>query len=340
MKTRTLDRKEEKALKYLNEEYKKFVEPNKFDNAIVKVKETGEKYCPQKMKDYFSSIGDSINEADIWNKAMEMATSGFTELQKISARYSIDENKIIESMKKINHEVHTFDDFCKLKSYEIEKVVISKDFATHMQNIVQAGSTGALGMAGLPFNIVLSTFIQFRTVQQVALHYGYDVINEQKEMEFAGDVLTTILSKGKAVNAEGYGELITKMMVQAELSSLKKALTSKTMTQMASEGGLKLVYVQIRAIGHAAAKKALNKSAKKEIENNVVRKILESFSRKMTVKTTSGSIWGLSAILNILFDTHQISRVIKMSNVIYQKRFLIDVQLSNIDDNDIVDVEI
>lgn len=41
--------------------------------------------------------------------------------------------------------------------------------------MIEGGGTGAFGFWGLPFNLVLSTFLYFRAVQSIAMFYGYDV---------------------------------------------------------------------------------------------------------------------------------------------------------------------
>ena len=60
--------------------------------------------------------------------------------------------------------------------------------------LVEGAATGVFGFAGLPFNIVLSTFLYFRAVQSIAMFYGYDIKNDPTELIIAGDVFMNALS--------------------------------------------------------------------------------------------------------------------------------------------------
>lgn len=343
-----LNNQEERDLERLTKEYEKFLKPSLINKTTTTVKDALSNLTPEIVKSTVKNRIDTVSEAEVWKQVMKMAADGFIVLQGVSAKYSINENDIVKKFQKIDNTVVRFDDFKMLRGYEIEKVVNSIDIGTYLTTILHSAPTGAVGIWGLPFNIVLSIFVQYRTVQLIAMHYGYDIKKSTNEMEFAGAVLLEIISKGKITDTGGINEIIAKMMTQAELTSLKSALTRKTYEQMALEGGIQQLYVQIRAITNKAAMKALNKANAKEIENTFMKKILEALSKKMTQKVGAKSIPIVSAVLSVLIDTHQINKVLKMANIIYHKRFLIDKVMTNSDfsikttsfiDDQIIDIE-
>ena len=268
-----LDNKEEKDLERLTREYEKFMKPSLISKSTKAIQGAVSNLTPEVIKNTFKNGLDTMSETDLWKQVMQMAADGFIVLQGVSSKYTISEKAIIKKLQKINHEVGEMEHIKKMKGYEIEKVVNSIDAGTYLATILQSAPTGAAGMAGLPANIVLSIFIQYRTVQLIAMHYGYDIKNSPSEMEYASAVLIEIISKGKISDTGGLNEIIAKMMAEAELTSLRSALSKKTYEQMAIQGGIQQLYVQIRAITNKAALEALNKANSKGIENGFIKKI-------------------------------------------------------------------
>jgi hypothetical protein len=340
-----LDEKEERALEHLDRAYEKFMQKSLISRGADIVREKTKEIMPEKlqvynedMQKFLKSKMDIASSTEIWKKVMKLAGEGFIVLQGVSAKHTIDEKKVIKKMQEINSGVDALDKFDQMRSYQIEKIILSNDWKLYVENILQAASTGAVGAVGIPFNIILATFIQFRTIQLIAMHYGYDVKGSQVEMDYASSVYLQIISKGKVIDTDGYGEIISKMMAQAELGALRKALRTKTYGQMIQEGGIQLIYVQIRAIANRAAKNAIGLAGQKEIENKSLKKILQAVSEKMSQRIGAKAIPGISAILNVLIDTRQIYKIIKMSNVIYQKRFLLDKEMGDhpqVDDKEV-----
>src|SRR6202035_1190443 len=98
----------------------------------------------------------------------------------------------------------------------------------------------------------------FRAAQGIALHYGYDVKEDPRELQFAAEV--TLQSLDPNFSGSGLGGFIGKMMLAAEITALKQALGRHTYAEMAKRGGSALLYVQIRALANKAAKTALEKA--------------------------------------------------------------------------------
>jgi hypothetical protein len=306
-----LDSKEEKALLELDKRYQKFIEPSIMNKGAEQLKIIGDKVIPDQISDYVKKGTSIISEADIWKKVMDMATGGFMVLQGVSAKYSIDDKKILNQMKNIDSEIDSLEKIYRMRSYDIHKILTSNDWKIYLPNAAQAGVCGATGIAGLAANIVLGTFIQFRTVQLIAMHYGYDVKNNQDEMDYAGSVLMQIMMKGQVCEGDQYGEMIAKMMAQAELNSLRQALKSKSHKQLIESGGAQLLYVQLRAITNKAAEKAMNGAGVSGIENKALKRILEELSKRMGKQNAAKAIPGLSAVLSVCIDSYQINKIMK-----------------------------
>ena len=131
-----------------------------------------------------------------------------------------------------------------------------------MWALVEGGATGAVGFAGLPFNLVFSTFLYYRAVQTIAMFYGYDVKNDPSELIIASEVFVSALNP-QNVNANEIGSIIGKIMLISELTTIKQA-SRKTWEAMASVGGIGLMIVQMRALAHNSARKALEKTGKRD----------------------------------------------------------------------------
>jgi hypothetical protein len=330
MENVNLDIVEEKDLERLTNLYGKFVKPSLVNKTITGAKDTIYKFTPKVLKDLTKDSLDVISDTDLWRKVMQMAADGFMILQGVSSKYTISEKDIIKRIQKTHPEIYSINQIKNMKGYEIEKIVNSLDMSAYLSTILQSAPTGAVGMAGLPANIILSIFIQYRTVQLIAMYYGYDIKNSPSEMEYASAVLIEVISKGKVNDTGGLNEIIGKMMAEAELTSLRSALTKSNIgyAQMVMNGGIQQLYVKIRAITNKAALEALNKSNTKGIENGLVKRILESLSTKMSQSAGAKAVPVISAVLSVLIDTYQINKVLKMANIIYHKRFLIDKEIS------------
>lgn len=322
-----LDEREEKCLEILTKKYQELNEPSKLSVNARKTKEFLMSQFPQPLQDQLQEFGGAVSQNKVWKLVMDMATDGFIVIQNLSAKYSINENSIVKKMKQLNNEVNSIYDIRKMKGYEIESIVSSLDLSTQVQSALQAAPSGFFGLPALAVNIIASTFIQFRTVQLIAMHYGYDVKNNPEEMEYASEVLYNIFMNGKINGASGTSEIISKMMLEAELTTLRDALSKYTFKEMAEHGGIQLLYAQIRAISNKGVAKAVDAAGAKAIENKALKNLLNKISGKMTKKAGLKAIPIISAVLSVLIDAHQINKILKVANVIYHKRFLIEKEV-------------
>ncbi len=188
---------------------------------------------------------------------------------------------------------------------------------------IEGGVTGVAGFWGLPFNLVLSTFLYFRAVQSIAMFYGYDVKNNSEELVIASEVFARALSpSSNDTNSELTG-IIGKVMLMTQ-ASLVKQTAKKTWTDMATRGGMPLLLAQMRALANKTAQKALEKAGAKGLENSLFREVFEQIGRKLTLKMVQKAVPVISAVFGALIDTAQMKTVLEYADIFYQKRFILE----------------
>lgn len=321
-----VDEREYQAIEELTNQYAKMTSPNALTRAGKKISE----YAPEQIKDAAGKAKsvaqealDGLTEQEFIAQAIKVAGEGFGELEKRLAKATIDEDYVL---KQINTTLHTEDisslrEICLLRSYDIAAVV-EKEHLQHLGlALAEGGGTGAVGFWGLPANLALSMLLYFRAVQSVAIFYGYDVKNDPSELEIAGEVFSTAISPNSKTN--GASEEVRKILFYAQAESVKKA-ANKTWAAMIQSGGAGLTIAQIRALASASAKKALDKAGKKGLESSVFTKALEQIGSKLALKNVTRFIPVVGAGFGALFDTAQMSRVLKCANIFYQKRFILE----------------
>ena len=149
-----LDEKEEKSLIALTDTYNKMIAPSAVNKAMKKVEEK----VPQVVKDAFSAAGGAITEAELFAKSMEILGKSFQILEEYAAKISISENEIIKQVNQISadNQITTLDEICLIRSYELSKIVGKNKYADIIVAIVEGAATGAPGIVGIPFNLVLT----------------------------------------------------------------------------------------------------------------------------------------------------------------------------------------
>ena len=156
------------------------------------------------------------------------------------------------------------------------------------------------------------------------MYYGYDVKGDPSELEFASVATVNCFSPKVDEGAESLSGVIGKMMLAANLSSLRDALTTQTYTEMARRGGSQLLYVQIRAFANRAAERALRTAGQTGIEAKVFRELLEQVGKQLPREAGKKAVPLLGAVIGGLSDTYYMSRVLKIANLTYHKRFLFE----------------
>lgn len=313
--------KEISSLDDLTKRYNKLVEPN----AIVKIGQKAGEKVPEKIKEFGTDVTNSISSKELYKQAMELVAKGFNVVEEQAAKYSISEETIIKKVNRSisDYEVAEINEICFARSYELSKLVNSNKSKDRLSAFIEGGTTGVAGFWGLPFNLVLSTFLYFRAVQTIAMFYGYDVKNDSTEMIISSEVFANALSPAKSVINNELTNTISKIMVMSQAAAVKQA-SKKTWTDMISKGGVPLLITQMRALANKAAQKALQNAGTKGLENSVFREVFEQIGRKLTLKTVQKAVPFVSAGLGALIDTAQMNSVLEYADIFYQKRFILE----------------
>ncbi len=339
-----IDKKESQALSELTERYNKIIAPSKIHKLGTKVNEL----IPDKVKEVGNNVKNSITEQQLFTQAMKIVAEGFDVVQKTAAKTSISESYIVNKINNVtpDNNITNINEVCLARSYDISKLVSKYKTKDLGLALIEGGVTGAFGFAGLPFNLVLSTFIYYRAVQSIAMYYGYDVKNDSAELIIASDVFMNALSP-KSKGSNEITDIIGKIMLMTELTAIKQT-AKKSWSDMAARGGLSLLITQMRALANKAAQKALEKTGQKGLEESLFKGIFEQIGKKLTKKAVGKSIPAIGGIIGAFFDTAQMNVILEYADVFYNKRYLLEknIKINQLtdsrstysDDNIIIDV--
>lgn len=315
-----LNQKEQELLDTLTARYNKMIEPSK----IAKIGKKAGELVPEKIKTIGKDLGISISEQQLYTQMMDLVGKGFKTIEEQAARFSINEKQIVAKInKKSKTQITSIEEICLVRSYDISKALSNNKWQDILAAATEGGATGALGFAGIPFNIVLSTFLYFRAVQSIAMFYGYDVKNDSAELVIASDVFSHALSPSNNDINNEMTSIIGKIMVMSKAATVKQ-MSKKTWTDMASRGGIPLLLTQMRALANKATQKALEKAGQKGLENTLFKEVFEQIGKKLTKNAIGKSIPYLSAAFSALVDTAQMNQVLEFANIFYQKRFIME----------------
>lgn len=315
-----VDSKELKAIDELTKRYDKLCEPSVVSKAGEKVA----KLLPEKVKELGRNTKSVITEQELYAQAMGIISKGFKAVEEQAARFVVSEKTIVKNINAVctDNNISKIEEVCLIRGYDISKAVNSyktKDFWTAF---TEGALTGAAGFWGLPYNIVLSTFLYYRAVQSIAMYYGYDIKNDSAEMVIASEVFVNALSPDSS-DCNEITSIIGKVMLISKAATVKQTV-KKGWTEMASKGGTELFLVQMRALANKAAKNALEKAGQKGIEKSIFKDVFGQIGKKLTQKTITRSIPVVSGVIGALFDSVQMQKVLEYADVFYNKRFLLE----------------
>lgn len=334
-----LNKRETQELEKLKFRYGKLTSPS----AVAKIGKKISISLPVQIKEVGKAATSAITEQELYAQAMKVVVEGFKILEQNAAKTSLSEKQILKNInkQKKHYDLEELQEICLVRGYDISKVVADYKLQDLGIAFVEGSATGAFGFAGLPFNLVLSTFIYYRAVQSIAMCYGYDVKNDPAELVIASDVFMNALSPSQSDNNE-LTNIIAKIMIMSESTAVKQTV-KKTWTDMAARGGASLLITQMRALANKAAQKALHNAGKKGLENSIFKNVFEQLGKKLTQKAVARAIPVVSAVIGALFDTAQMHRVLEYADVFYNKRFLLEkevrINLLFEESDTIIDVE-
>lgn len=330
-----VNQKENEALDILTDRYNKLIEPG----IIAKLGTKAEELIPQKLKIWGRDIGLNISEQEIYTQMMNVIGSGFKTIEEQAAKFSISEKQILRQINQsFPNQINRLDEIRFLRSYDIAKSVSKYKEQDIFLAMIEGGGTGAFGFWGLPFNLVLSTFLYFRAVQSIAMFYGYDVKNDSAEMVIASEVFADALSPiNNNINNETV-TIIGKVMMISKTEVVKQT-AKKSWAEMASRGGITLLLAQMRALANKYAKEALEKVGAKGLENSLFKDAFEQIGRVLSLNAIGKAVPFVSAVIAALIDTAQMKKVLEFADIFYQKRFIIEKEgrIRNLIDTEIIE---
>ncbi len=315
-----VDAKEQASIDELSKRYEKLCEPSVVSKAGKKIV----KFIPEKVKELGRNTKSAVTEQELYAQAMDVISKGFKLVEQQAAKFSISEKAIINNINavSVDSDISNIEEICLMRGYDISKAVNSYKTKDFWAAFTEGAVTGAAGFWGLPFSIVLSTFLYYRAVQSIAMHYGYDIKNDSAEMIIASEVFINALSPGSSAYNE-ITSIIGKIMLISKATAVKQTV-KKGWTEMASKGGTELFLVQMRALANKAAKKALEKAGQKGLEKSIFKDVFGQIGKKLAQKTISRSIPVVSGVIGALFDSAQMQKVLEYADVFYNKRFLLE----------------
>ena len=265
-----MDKKEAALLDALTNRYNKLIEPGKATRAIRKAGTKVGEVVPEKLKVIGKDISSTISSQELYKQAMMLVGTGFKVVEEQASKFSISEKGIVQKVDKVtfDNDILEFSDICFARSYNISKLVSSYKTKDIFVAFAEGGATGFFGFAGLPFNLVLSTFLFFRAVQSVAMFYGFDVKNDAEELIISSEVFARALSPAGSDANNELGAVISKIMLMSQAAVVRQT-AKKTWTDMAMRGGVPLLITQMRALAHGAAKRALANARAKGVHRRI-----------------------------------------------------------------------
>lgn len=321
-----INEREYDEINVLAEKYQRLLEPSVLAKAGKFIGDA----APEPLKALAVKVGDAaadtingLTKQDLIEGALSWAATGFKQLEEYAARATVGRDYVLQKINsgKQAERVESLEEICMLRSYDVAKIANDESLQHRVIAFLEGGSTGAAGFAGIVPNLALSMLIYFRAVQSVAMFYGYDVKNDAAELIIASDVFTQSMSPSSKGNSTN--DYIGKILVYAETAAISKA-AKKTWTAVIQTGGAGLLVTQIRALSNAAARKALEKSGKKTLENRVFSNALEQVGQKLTLKNITTMVPFIGAGFGALFDFAQMNKVLEFADLFYHKRFILE----------------
>lgn len=325
-----LDAKELARMKEIEARYEEITSPGFIQNVLSALNNLLPDQVSQTIGDGIQNLSEAEQlklAQELYNRAMEIIGKGAQEVMQAATKITIDTRAIVNRANDAveENEIEEIEEICLARSYALNKARNDDRNANKLVAAFEGGATGAPGFIGIPFNLVLSTLLYFRAVQNVAFIYGYNVWEDPAEMEIAGQVLANGFSP-RSVPAEGLGGIIGKIMLLSEAQGVKVAAKAGWRA-MVDKGGAALLLAKMRALANAFARKALEQAGKKGLENTVLKNVFEQIGKRLTLKVVERSIPIISAAIGALFDLGQMSVILEYAELFYEKRFLLEKEI-------------
>jgi len=315
-----LDAREYDELDNLVKRFEKLSAPG----PVVSTAKKATAIVPAGLKDKVVQATDAISEQEIYAHALRLMGDGFKVIEEQVARFTVSEATVIKGINAVSKaaDIESLDEVCRVRSYDVAKAASKRTLQQVALAVAEGGGTGAAGFAGIPFNLVLSTFIFYRAVQSVAMAYGYDVKNDPAELVIASEVFANALSP-TTKGGDEVSNNVAKVMTISTAQGVKQA-SKKSWAAMIEKGGVARLLTQMRGLASGAARKALENAGQKGLENSIFREVFEQVGRRATLKNIGRAVPFFSAGIGALIDTKQMSVVLEYADIFYHKRFILE----------------
>lgn len=315
-----LDSKERNFLVKAAKQYKKMT-------GFTRTDKLGAKMATMLPKDVQKTVAlarDAITNQKFYIQAMDIAAKGFEAIEKQAVKFTVSESTILKEVDGVvlNNNIVVLDEICLARSYDIEQLVEKFKQKNIALALVEGAVTSFGGLMGISFNLALSTFIYYRSVQSVAMYYGYDVKRDPAELIIASEVFS------RAMRTESFDASMSNTMTEIMLVSEVTAITGvvkRGWSAVASRSAESLLARQLKVLANEAAQRRLQRAGMKGLESSLFKSIFaQQVEKKVAANTVKRAVPAISAVVAGCIDGAQMNQVITLANLFYGKRFLLE----------------
>ena len=271
------------------------------------------------MKILGKDVKKTISETELYNQCMKIVVEGFKVIEEKTAKHTISRETIIQQVDQAVTYTRILDlkEICLIRCYDIDNLITFQKYQNLAFVLLEGSATGVLGFAGMPFNLVLSTFLFFRAVQSIAMFYGYDVVNNKNEMVIASQIFMKTLCPEEESE---FSKVIEKIMMLNFPTAFSKVPDDSENVQV-KEATTEL-FSQLDVLADKFADKAIENVGQKSFEEKVFKELFEQVGKKIAKGIMKKSIPVISLATGALIDTVQMKKLIDYAKIFYCKRFI------------------
>lgn len=268
-------------------------------------------------------IKKTISEKELYNQCMKIVAEGFKVIEEKTAKHTINKDTIIQQINQsvTYTQVLKLNEICLVRCYDIDKLITFQQYQNLAFMFLEGSATGVLGFAGMPFNLVLSTFLFFRAVQSIAMFYGYDVVNNKNEMVIASQIFMKTLMPEDESEISQVIEKIMMLNFPSAFSKIPGDGENVKVKDSATE-----LFSELNNLAAIYAGQAIETVGQKTFEEKVFKELFEQIGKKIAKSIMKKSVPVVSLATGALIDTVQMKKLIDYSKIFYCKRFIAEKQ--------------
>lgn len=135
-----------------------------------------------------NKAGDLLLSTPGLGDAIKYAVQGAVSVCNDVAHWSVPRDSIYNEFRLAGHHVHEAEDIHAIELEKIDRIVGWLDAKYKGLALVQGAGTGAIGLPGIPADIVALLTLNLRAIGEYATYYGFDVTLPQERL-FAMNIL-------------------------------------------------------------------------------------------------------------------------------------------------------